>query len=79
MLKILIIEDDAVFIHVLKMLIHDLDKSFVIDTAESVKSALQKIKLNKYDLILLDRKLPDGSGIEITKKSGKNKGLINTR
>lgn len=62
--KILVVDDE---IGILKLLDITLRKeSFInIETASTGKSALQQIKENVYDIILLDIMLPDISGFEL--------------
>ena len=42
---------------------------FEVDVARTIKEALAQLVAQKYDLLLLDLTLPDGSGFEICKKA----------
>ncbi len=50
--------------------------NFVVDHAPNLSIAREALQLTKYDLIILDRMLPDGDGVELIKFS-KNKQLNN--
>ena len=64
--KILYVEDDLSLIDGLK---YTLEKSgYLVDNARTVKEALAFYRQNKYDLLLLDVTLPDGSGFDICKE-----------
>lgn len=64
--KILYVEDDLSLIDGLK---YTLEKSgYLVDNARTVKEALFFYRQNKYDLLLLDVTLPDGSGFDICKE-----------
>ena len=63
MKKILLLEDDASLIDGLK---YSLSKNgFAADFVGTVKKAKILLKTEKYDLLLLDVTLPDGTGFEI--------------
>lgn len=59
--KILIVDDDTVLRETLTEQLH-LHEEFSIDEAESAKTALEQLKMNNYDVILLDVGLPDMDG-----------------
>ena len=61
--KVLIIEDDNVCLFAEKKMVSTFTN--YIDTAENMKEALEYLKLNRYDLVISDLGLPDGSGAEI--------------
>lgn len=65
--KILIIEDEQALRKSLKKLI-ELKKRFIVEEAENVKGAEEKIRDNDYDIYLTDMKLPDGTGLDFLKK-----------
>jgi two-component system NtrC family response regulator len=64
--KILIIDDEP-RIRILLEKILTLD-GFIVITAEDYKSGIQKSETENVVLIITDVKLPDGSGIDLTKK-----------
>jgi len=49
-----------------------------IDTAKSGHEAIEKIKYNAYDLVLMDHVMPRMDGIETTRKVRKLKGAYKT-
>lgn len=59
--KVLIVDDDTVLRETLTEQLH-LHEEFSIDEAESAKDALEKLKKQTYDVILLDVGLPDMDG-----------------
>ena len=65
MSKILIVEDDELLN---KMLVYNLhSESYGIVSVETVKEAMEVLKSQPFDLVLLDINLPDGNGYEIAK------------
>lgn len=66
MSRILLLEDDLSLIDGLS---YSLKKQgFSLDIARTIKEAVDIWKAGKYDLLLLDLSLPDGSGFELCKK-----------
>lgn len=64
--NILLVEDNESLIEGLEF---SLEKSgYSVDVSKTVQEAFSKISKINYDLLLLDLKLPDGSGFEICKK-----------
>src|SRR5690625_7359707 len=59
---LLLVEDEK---ELADLLVESLTKGkFVIETAEDFATAMEKITLYEYDCILLDRGLPDVSGLD---------------
>jgi DNA-binding response OmpR family regulator len=65
--KILLVEDDLSLIDGLEFSLHK--NGFHVNVARTVQEALSQLLTKKYDLLLLDLTLPDGSGFEICKKA----------
>lgn len=64
--KILIVDDEQV---VLETLLHSLGrKGYKVETAASGQEALEKAKKSRFDVALLDIKLPDIDGIQTLKE-----------
>ena len=61
--KILFVDDDPD----LRCVVMDelLSCGFIVDEAETIRQATDKLKLNGYDVVLLDLQLPDGSGTNV--------------
>lgn len=76
-MKILVVEDEK---ELLQSIIESLQQEqFVIESADSLKSASEKLALYDYDCILLDIMLPGGSGLlllEQMKNEGKSENVI---
>ena len=67
-IKILLVEDQKLMRIGIKSLFNDYPEMEVIGEAENGKEAVEKAKLIKPDIILMDIGLPDISGIEATKQ-----------
>ncbi|TEB13803.1 Sensory transduction protein regX3 [Pelotomaculum sp. FP] len=65
--RILLIEDDLSLIDGLEFSLRK--NGFEVDVARTIKEALSQLVAQKYDLLLLDLTLPDGSGFEICRKA----------
>ncbi len=63
MSQILLVEDNESIVMGLTYLLTE--EQYTIDTAERKSAAMEKLKTKRYDLILLDISLPDGSGFEL--------------
>jgi DNA-binding response OmpR family regulator len=61
--KILLVEDETSLRELYRELLFSV--GFEVDTAEDGKIALEKIRNNKYDLILLDIRLPEMDGLQV--------------
>ncbi len=64
--KILIVDDEKI---VRESLFHWFeDDNYEVDTAEDGETALQKYEKDKYDLLLVDMKMPGMSGLDLLSK-----------
>ena len=67
--KILIIEDEIAIRNVLKNILLDENKKFLIDEASDGQEGLKKVTEENYNLIICDIKMPKMDGIEVLSKS----------
>lgn len=66
MIKALIVDDNLLYVkNVFNTIINRIDNVHINYIATNVKETLQIINNNQIDLIFLDLKLPDGSGLDI--------------
>jgi len=68
MSKILIVEDEKAIRNVLKKIISAENAAFQVDEAENGLEAYEKIKVENFDLILCDIKMPKMDGVEFLDK-----------
>lgn len=73
-MHILVIDDNKNLLYALQQLLKD--SNYHVNVAESLAQGQEHIDLQKYDLILLDWMLPDGTGIDFLKNLRNKK--INT-
>ena len=64
--RILYVDDHDDSAEMLKLILADAD--YDVDSARSMEQALQMAAERTYDLYVLDKRLPDGSGIELIGK-----------
>jgi len=64
-LKILIADDHVMIAESLRNIINQEDDMFVVDIALDGKDALDKVKSNEIDLLVLDIGMPEMNGIEV--------------
>lgn len=67
-IKVLLVEDHKLMRVGLKSLFEEYPDINVIAEAQSAKEAIEKIRMSKPDVVLMDIGLPDMTGIEATKK-----------
>lgn len=66
MKKILVVDDDPIFRHLLKELLQE--NGYLVDTAKDGREAFEKLKKEKYDLVILDVNMPNMNGFEALSK-----------
>lgn len=74
MASILLIEDDLTFSLILDSFLRR--HGHHIDTAHTVRDGISLMRERKYDLLLLDYRLPDGNGIEVIDRAAAAGTLI---
>ena len=67
---ILVVNDDDGIRSLVKKYLNE--NKFLVTTAENAENALEKIKIIKFDLIVLDIMMPGKSGLEFIKENKKN-------
>ncbi|WP_207534283.1 sigma-54-dependent transcriptional regulator [Desertivirga arenae] len=72
MANLLLVEDDATFSELLQGFLQK--KGHTVDTASKVKNAEKMLEQKAYNLLLLDYRLPDGTGLDVL-SSAKSNGL----
>ena len=70
---ILVVDDDNDIRNLVKQYLDQ--NNFLVTTAKSAEDALEKVKIVKFDLIVLDIMMPGKSGLDFTNE---NKKIINT-
>ena len=76
-MKLLVIEDEPEMLGLIKQFLED--ENYVVETANSFSSGVDKIVSYDYDCILLDIMLPDGNGLDLLqelKNMGKADSVI---
>lgn len=58
-MKLLLVEDEATLLEALRQ------GGYVVEVATSFAQAYEKVKLYRYDCVLLDLTLPDGNGLDL--------------
>jgi len=63
--RILVVDDDVNILRVFRRILEK--EGYAVDTAETGKDALKKIRKTKFSVCLIDLKLPDMDGTELLK------------
>jgi DNA-binding response OmpR family regulator len=61
--SVLVVDDEPIVCHSVRRILTK--QSCAVEEAFDVDAALNKMKLNKYDLVILDLKMPKRSGLEV--------------
>jgi CheY-like chemotaxis protein len=61
--QILYVDDHEDSSEMLKLVLADAD--YEVHTANSIETAIQLAQTNQFDLYVVDKRLPDGSGLEL--------------
>ncbi len=69
-MKILLVEDDFAIAQNLCLLLTK--AGYVVNTSETVEDSVTEIQTSDYDLLICDRRLSDGDGIEVVKSARVN-------
>lgn len=68
MINILIVDDHEIVREGLKQILSETTDLLVLDETDRGYTALKKIKEKKFNVVILDISLPDGSGLDILKQ-----------
>ena len=71
---ILVVDDDDGIRSLVKKYLNE--NNFLVTTAENSENALEKIKILKFDLVILDIMMPGKSGLEFIKDNKKKLDFI---
>ena len=69
-MKILVVEDDVNIAENLSIILNR--EGYIVDIAENVEDGVSKVLGDEYDLLICDRRLSDGDGIEVVKIARSN-------
>jgi DNA-binding response OmpR family regulator len=72
--RILVVDDDVNILRVFKSILEK--EGYFVETAETGKDALEKIKEQKFNVCLIDVVLPDMDGTELLRKLSSESGTI---
>jgi two-component system response regulator ArlR len=72
--NILIVDDDYAILRGFKAILEK--EGYFVETADCGESALERLQTKRFNLVLLDVKLPDINGIEVLQKIGKDSDTI---
>jgi CheY-like chemotaxis protein len=64
--RILYVDDHDDSAEMLKLILADVD--YEVESASSIEQALRMAEQGDFDLYVLDKRLPDGSGLELVKR-----------
>ena len=71
--KLLLIDDDNAFRKLLALFLQK--KGYTVDEADNGPDGIEKVRVFKPDLVLLDVEMPKMSGVEVLKKIKSDPGL----
>jgi two-component system response regulator AtoC len=72
--RILVADDDPAICELLKTFLED--EGFTVDSAASGQSALDSLKSGDYDLVLLDMRMPEMTGLDVLKQLREKQGEL---
>jgi len=72
--RIIVVDDDVGILRVFKSILQK--QGYIVETAETGKAALEKIKKEKFNVYLIDVRLPDMEGTDILLNIPKGPGIV---
>ena len=67
-IRILVVDDEAVIREILAALLEP--EGYAVDTAGTLEDAAARLGAGGYDLMIVDKNLPDGSGLDLVRGAG---------
>lgn len=68
MVNVLLIDDDLTFTKIVETFL--VRKGYAVEARHSLRSGIDALQEKKFDLLLLDYRLPDGNGLELISRQG---------
>ncbi|RKQ61717.1 two-component system response regulator PilR (NtrC family) [Thermovibrio guaymasensis] len=65
-MRVLILEDEVSLREILRLILEDFN--YQVEETETLEEARKKLKEGEFDLVLVDLRLPDGSGMEVVRE-----------
>jgi DNA-binding response OmpR family regulator len=72
--RIIVVDDDVGILRVFKSILQK--QGYIVETAETGKVALEKIEKEKFNVYLIDVKLPDMEGTDILLNIPNSQGIV---
>jgi len=72
--RIIVVDDDVGILRVFKSILQK--QGYIVETAETGKVALEKIEKEKFNVYLIDFKLPDMEGTDILLNIPNSQGIV---
>jgi DNA-binding NtrC family response regulator len=72
--RIIVVDDDVGILRVFKSILQK--QGYIVETAETGKAALEKIKKEKFNVYLIDVRLPDMEGTDILLNIPNSQGIV---
>ena len=76
MRRILVVDDDVIFRHLVKELLEE--NGYIVETAKDGIEGFEKLKKERYDLVILDVNMPNMNGLETLNKIREDEDVFDT-
>ena len=64
-LRVLVVDDSTVFVHLIKQALESIDGVQVIGSCRNGRAAMEKLRTTPVDLLTLDIEMPEMNGLEV--------------